>query len=250
MKDVNVNDRPLPGEAVAELTGSAFQGEYEPVTVSVLLQRDLGKLTLTATDLRGPGNDTLIGNRHRLCPVSLKRVTAEGSVYTIAPRMVIPQASAAGPEGSARTFWLTVKTPTDAPAGVYNGEVRIASESGGSLTLPLKFTVHKGTLDPVDVPAGPFSHTIDLPWFEDEAAAWNADMAMKSLRKLREYGFTTASGLPVVSYHGFKDGKPQFDFSVGDAQMKRFRDSRLHDAGRQLLRVQRPGHLLTATRRR
>jgi hypothetical protein len=225
MKDVNVNDRPLPGEIVAELTGSAFQGEYEPVTVSVLPQRDLGKLSLTVTDLRGPGTISSSAIDVGYVQYRIKRVTAEGSVYTIAPRLIIPQASAAGPEGVARTFWLTVKTPGDAPAGVYSGEVRIASERGGSLTLPLKFTVHKGTLDPVDVPAGSFSHTIDLPWFEDEAAAWNADMAMKSLKKLREYGFTTASGLPVVAYTGFKDGKPQLDFSVADAQMKRFREA-------------------------
>ncbi len=225
MKDVNVNDRPLPGETAAELTGSAFAGEYEPVTVSVLPLRDLGKLSLTTTDLRGPAAipSSAIGIGYVQYRVT--RVTGEGSVYTIAPRLVIPEASAAGPEGVARTFWLTVKTPADAPAGVYRGAVRIASERGGSLTLPLQFTVRKGTLDPVDVPAGPFSHTIDLPWFEDEAAAWNADMAMKSLKKLREYGFTTASGLPVVTYNGFKDGKPQLDFSEGDAQMKRFREA-------------------------
>ena len=160
--------------------------------------RDLGKLSLTVdrpARPRRPIPSSAIDIGYVQYRVT--RVTAEGSVYTIAPRLVIPQASAAVPEGVTRTFWLTVKTPADAPAGVYRGEVRLASEHGGSLTLPLQFTVRKGTLDPVDVPAGPFSHTIDLPWFEDEAAAWNADMAMKSLKKLREYGFTTASGLPV-----------------------------------------------------
>src|SRR5207248_2512205 len=96
------------------------------------------------------------------------------------------------------------------------------------LTLPLRFTVHKGMLDAVDIPAGPFSHTIDLPWFEDEAGEWNRGMAMKSLKKLREYGFTTASGLPVLAYHGFKDGRPQIDFTAGDAQMKMFKEAGFH----------------------
>ena len=54
MKDVHVNDRPLPGERVEELTGSAFAGEYEPVTVSVLPLQNLGKVTLTVSDLQGP----------------------------------------------------------------------------------------------------------------------------------------------------------------------------------------------------
>src|SRR5581483_2974425 len=53
--------------------------------------------------------------------------------------------------------------------------------------------------------------------------AWNRAMTDRCLAKLREYGFTTASGLPVVSYHGFKNGVPQFDFSRADAQMKLFR---------------------------
>ncbi len=226
MQDVNVNDRPLPGETVTQLNGSAFAGEYEPVTLSLLALHDLGKATLTATDLRGPGASIPSSSIDvGYVQYRVKRVTAEGSVYTIAPRLIIPEATAAAPEGVARTFWLTVKTPADAPAGVYHGEVRVAAEHGGALTLPLTFTVRKGTLDPVDVPAGPFSHTIDLPWFEDEAAGWNADMAMKSLKKLREYGFTTATGLPVVAYHGFKDGKPQLDFSAGDAQMKRFKEA-------------------------
>jgi hypothetical protein len=226
-KDVNVNDRPLPGERTDELTGSAFPGEYAALTVSLLPLHDLGSVSLAVTDLHGPGTAAIPAKavdvgyvQHRVT-----RVTAEGSVYTITPRLIIPRSTAAGPPGVTRTFWLTVKVPAETPAGLYRGEVRLQTEHGGRLTLPLRFVVHKGTLDAVDVPAGPWSHTIDLPWFEDEAAAWNDAMAVKSLRKLREYGFTTASGLPVVSYRGFKNGEPQLDFSAGDAQMKRFKEA-------------------------
>jgi len=97
------------------------------------------------------------------------------------------------------------------------------AQRGGTLSVPLDFTVRKGTLDAVDVPAGPWGYTIDLPWEGDEAAEWNRSMALKSLQKLREYGFTTATGLPVITYRGFKDGAADFDFSVGDAQMQMFR---------------------------
>ena len=48
--------------------------------------------------------------------------------------------------------------------------------------------VRKGTLDPVDIPAGPWGHTIDLPWYEEEAREWNREMAVASLKKIREYG--------------------------------------------------------------
>src|SRR5262249_27418543 len=55
MKDVHINDRPLAGEYVKQLTGSAFAGELEPVTVSLLPLRDLGQVSLAVTDLKGAG---------------------------------------------------------------------------------------------------------------------------------------------------------------------------------------------------
>ena len=74
-----------------------------------------------------------------------------------------------------------------------------------------EFRVRAGTLDPVDIPAGPFGYTIGIPWFGDdpEAARFNRQMATKSLQKLREYGFTACSGLPSIAYRGFNDGKPR-----------------------------------------
>jgi hypothetical protein len=226
MKDVRISDRPLADERVEQLAASAFAGEYEPVTLSLLPLRDLGRVSLEITDLKGPADSSIpsasieVGHvQHRL-----ERVTAEGSVYTIAPRILIPRGSTTVPEGVTRTFWLTVKVPAAAVPGVYRGTISVQAEKGGTFSLPLRFTVRKGTLDPVDVPVGPWGHTIDLPWYGKEAAAWNDAMASRSLKKLRDYGFTTATGLPVVKYLGFKDGVPRFDFSQADAQMKRFKE--------------------------
>jgi hypothetical protein len=222
MQDVYHNDRPQAGERVERLSAAGFAGEYEPITVSLVSLKDTGSAILTVSDLKSaqgasiPAEQIDVGYiQHRIT-----RVTGEGSVYTITPRLIIPRKRAPLPAGLTRTFWLTVKVPADARPGVYRGSVHVQSERGGEVSVPLEFTVRKGTLDAVDVPAGPFGHTIDLPWYAEEAAAWNRDMAVKSLRKLREYGFTTVSGLPVVSYQGFKDGVPQFDFTQGDAQMK------------------------------
>ncbi len=224
MSDVYYNDRPLPGERVERLTGSAFSGEYEPVTLSVLPLDELGEVTVSASDLLGPGSASIpsaaVGAGYVQYRVS--RVTMAGSVYTISPRLIVPSGSVAAPKNVTRRFWLTVKVPPDATPGVYHGAVLIRTRRGGRHSLPLEFTVHKGPLDPVDVPAGPWGHTINLPWEGEEAARWNGDMSVKSLKKLREYGFTTASGLPVINYRGFKDGKPDIDFSVGDAQMRTF----------------------------
>jgi hypothetical protein len=227
MEDVYDNDRPAAGERVERLSGAAFAGELEPVTLSVVPLRDLGTATLTVSDLRGPDRSTISASAVAVGHVQyrIKRVTAEGSVYTIAPRLIVPHGTVALPAQTTRTFWLTVKVPADAVPGLYKGEVRLHTDRCGETSVPLDFTVRNGKLDPVDVPVGPFSYTIDLPWYEDEAADWNRSMAARSLKKLREYGFTTATGLPVVAYRGWKAGAPQLDFTQGDEQMKLFREN-------------------------
>ena len=102
----------------------------------------------------------------------------EGTVYTISPRLIMPGGVADVPEGLTRRFWLTVRTPADARPGAYKGTVTIRPEKGGSAQVPLEFRVRAGTLDPVDIPAGPFGYTIGIPWYGDDprAARFNAQM--------------------------------------------------------------------------
>jgi hypothetical protein len=87
--------------------------------------------------------------------------------------------------------------------------------------IPLQFTVRKGSLDAVDIPAGPWGGPVGTPWFGDdpETGTFAAEMTEKSLSMLRAYGFTMFSGVPSVVYQGFKDGKPALDFSAADRQM-------------------------------
>ena len=228
MTDVYYNDTPLKGETGKPLAGAAFAGEYEPVTLSVLPLQDLGKVTVTAGDLAGPAG-TIPASAVDVGFVSyrISRVTMEGTVYTIRPRLIMPTNAVDMPKGVARRFWLTVRTPADAKPGVYKGTVTVKPEKGSATAVPVEFTVRTGTLDAVDVPAGPWSYTIGIPWpgGDPAATAYNAGMSRKSLRRLRDYGFTSFSGLPVLTYRGFKDGKPVIDFTRGDTQMKMAREA-------------------------
>jgi len=228
MTDVYYNDTPFKADLNTPLTGDAFAGEYEPLTLAVLPLRDLGKVAVTVSDLVGPGG-TIRADAVDVAYVSyrISRVTMEGSVYTITPRLLMPTNTVDMPKGIARRFWLTVRTPAGAGPGVYRGRVSIGPARGAASKVPVQFTVRRGTLDAVDVPAGPWGHTIRVPWYGSDpaAAAYNKAMALKSLRKLRAYGFTSFSGLPVLAYKGFKDGKPVIDFSAGDAQMNMARQA-------------------------
>ena len=224
MKEIFYNDRPFKEEIRKALKAEAFAGEYEPVTIAILPLQEMGQITAACGDLSEPGNGKIASSAIDIGYVSyrISRVTGEGSVYTISPRFIMPSNVVEMPRGIARRFWLTVKVPPDTPPGMYTGKVTIKPEHGAITEVPLEFTVHNGTLDPVDVPAGPWSYTIRSPWPEDEPAVseYNRQLSLKSLLKLREYGFTSLSGLPILTYNGFKDGKPLIDYSVGDAQMK------------------------------
>ncbi len=54
MQDVFYNDTPAERDRADLLRGEAFAGEYEPVTVGLAPLRDLGKVSVSASDLTGP----------------------------------------------------------------------------------------------------------------------------------------------------------------------------------------------------
>ncbi len=238
MEEVYYNDKPRTEELGKPARGFAFAGQSEPLTVSIVPMADLGNLTVSISDLTGPG--TIASKNIALGYVSyrLTRMSADGAVYTIAPRLVIPRNSIDAPHGITRRFWLTVNVPEDAKPGLYRGHITLTSAKGSSADLPVEFQVYLGMLDPADMPIGPFSHTINTPWdiSDPQAQAWNRTMEERSLRKLHDCGFTTFTGIPQVEYQGFKQGKPQFDFVEADRQMKLARHMRIYNAGRQLRR--------------
>jgi hypothetical protein len=223
MQDVFYNDRPRQDETGRPLTGFGMAGEFEPLTLALYPLQDLGRVRVAIGGLAGPGKIPAASVRVGFVSNRLSRVTMEGSVYTIEPRLVMPRDSVEVRRGVTRRFWLTICPPENTPAGVYRGQVTITPEHGQPAQVPVEYRVYQGTLDPVDIPVGPWGHEIGIPWYDDDPAtrAWNETMVQRSLARMREYGLTTFSGLPRIRYLGFRDGKPTFDFSDADRQMQR-----------------------------
>ncbi|MGE5610702.1 MAG: glycoside hydrolase domain-containing protein [Bacillota bacterium] len=221
MKTVYYNDTPMKEEVGKPLTGEAFAGEYEPIALGLVPLKDLGRVTVKASDLSGPAG-TIPASAIEVGYVSyrLSRVSMDGAVYTIAPRLIMPLDSVDMPKEITRRFWLTVKVPADAKPGLYKGSVAIEAEKGAAAIVPVEFRVRAGMLDPVDVPAGPWGCEIPVPWPGDEARGPRQELVIKSLHKMREYGFTTCSGFPTIRYKGFQKGQPVLDFTQADAEMK------------------------------
>lgn len=229
MDDVYYNDTPTAAEVGVPVRGEGFAGEHEPLTVAICPLKDLGPVTVAISDLKGPGKIPASAVSIGQVSYRLSRVAMDGTVYTIEPRIVLPlgESGIDVRKGVARRFWLTICPPDDTPPGVYRGTIRITPTTGAVADVPVEYRVYRGTLDEVDVPVGPWGHEINLPWLGEDPATqvWNQTMAKRSMARLRQYGFTTLSGLPQVTYLGMKDGKPQFDFSAGDRQMAAAREA-------------------------
>ena len=208
MQDVYYNDTPFKSELGKPLSADVFAGEYGPLNVAVVPLKDLGRVTVSPNDLKGDAG-TIPASAIEVGYVSyrINRVTMEGSVYSIGPRFVMPDSTVQMPKDIVRQFWLTVKTPADAKPGQYTGTLTLKSEKGGTAQVPVELRIRKGTLDEVDIPAGPWG--LNVPYMDDLA----------SLKKLREYGFTDFSSGAIVRYGGFKDGKPILDFTQADSLM-------------------------------
>ncbi|HEY0074792.1 MAG TPA: hypothetical protein VGB77_11865, partial [Abditibacteriaceae bacterium] len=220
MEDVPVNAIPRREEVNKPLEVFASHGEMEPVVFSVRALRDLGEAKVSVSSLISPV--ATIGPAAMQTGVvshRLNRVTMEGSVYTIAPRYVMPRDTAQLKKDATTTFWLTLRVPQGARAGLYKGQVKLTFAGGKEQSLPLNVRVFATPLDELDVPSGPWGSSIPLPWYEEDLGDYNRVMYRKSLAKLRDYGQTSFSGIPTLRITGWKDRKPEIDFSLADREM-------------------------------
>ena len=186
--------------------GEAFAGEYEPMTVALVPLDDLGRVDVSVSDLVGPAGTipaTAIDVGHVSYRIS--RVTAEGTVYTITPRLIMPGGTVDMPQGVIEAVLDDGPDTRGCQARCLQGDDDDPSRDGRNRRdIPIEFRVRSGTLDPVDIPAGPFGYTIGIPWYGDDPRPhdFNQQMVQKSLQKMRDYGFTACSGLPSIAYQG------------------------------------------------
>jgi len=230
MQDVPVNAVPRREEVTRELDLFASVGELEPVVFSVYPLRDLGEVQVVAGDLEGPAG-TIPASAVQLGVVShrLSRVTMEGTVCTIAPRLVMPRATAPLQTGVTTTFWLTLHVPREAKAGRYTGSVALTFPDGSRDSVRLGLRVFGTPLDELDVPAGPWGCSISLPWYGEDLGDYDDVMFRQGLAKMREYGCTSFSGIPHLRVRGWNNGRPDIDFTRADWEMAEARAAGFHD---------------------
>lgn len=221
MEDVPVNAVPRREEVTHRLSLFASVGQSEPVVFSITPLRDHGTVMLSAGDLVSASGARIAASAVRPGIVShrLTRVTSEGTVYTIAPRFILPRNKAILKQDVTTTFWLTLHVPNPVKAGLYKGKIRLAFADGKTDSVSVEARIFATPLDPLDVPAGPWGSSISLPWYAQDLGDYNRLVFRKCLAKMREYGCTTFSGIPTLRIRGWKDRKPDIDFTQADVEM-------------------------------
>ena len=229
MLDVGVNAVPRRDEVTTDLRTFASAGEMAPLVFSVYPLKNrgtarvsVGELTSTAGVLPASAIDVGVVS-HRIT-----RVTPEGTVYTIAPRFILPRDHADLKLGTTTTFWLTLHAPRTVHPGTYAGRISLTFDDGAVDHLDVSVRLFATPLDELDVPAGPWGCEIDLPWYGEDLGDYRKTMLRKCLDKLRSYGCTSFSGIPSLSIKSWKDGKPTFDFTRADDEMVAARAAGFH----------------------
>lgn len=221
MDDVPVNAVPRREEVGSVLRLSASAGELEPVVFSLHALRDRGEVKLSVGDLVSANEKIPAASiSPGLVSHRLTRVTAEGTVYTIAPRFVMPRDAATIRKGETTTFWLTLRVPKVVKAGLYKGRINLKFTDGKTDPVDIEARIFATPLDELDIAAGPWGSSLDVPWPGDDMSEWNRTMFRKSLDKMREYGCTTFSGIPTLRIKGWNNKVPDIDFTQADWQMQ------------------------------
>ena len=176
---------PSPAEVRRQLAASSFPGEREALVVGVHALRELGDVTLSASDLAGPDGAVIrtapAWDEHRYwtpglaektvslpdisvrdviyAPLSLWTRVQEKKLFTLFPQWLVPHRPDPIGAGQVRLFWLTVHVPPDAPAGVYAGTATVRVGGKPVAERPIRFDVQPFALDASLCSWGPVTAT-------------------------------------------------------------------------------------------
>jgi len=140
----------VPARAAIDrpLTAFAAQGEIEPATFGILASTDLGNVEVELSDLVGEKAAQRIAQQDvslgvvRCWPVRASDNGGKGT-YEVVPEMIEPPVGRACrvPAGQVKQWWLTVRVPSDAPAGRYRMSVTVRPEKASPSVLEWRLLV-------------------------------------------------------------------------------------------------------------
>ncbi len=146
MRFIYPETRPFPEEIARPVRTFATPGEYATLSFAIRSQQDLSCVQIDLSSLNNPQGEVIVPRNHidlrivRDLPI---RPSAE-KTYLLAPRYLESFDEfdvLMVPAQRTERFWLTIKVPEDAPAGIAQGSINISCRNGGQQTLTLAIRV-------------------------------------------------------------------------------------------------------------
>ncbi|MBL8994380.1 MAG: hypothetical protein JNM63_13640, partial [Spirochaetia bacterium] len=136
--------RPYGFERMENITAFATPGEFEPILVGVYPIKDIQNLRVSVSALSGPGGNIHTESfdiRHgRYSDMRYPLYTTKGTYRRVA-ELLEKGESFSFPARECQQWWITVKVPENAKAGVYRGFVLVSADGVKEIKIPYALCV-------------------------------------------------------------------------------------------------------------
>ncbi|HYE05779.1 MAG TPA: hypothetical protein VEL07_09715 [Planctomycetota bacterium] len=194
-----------PDAVLEKLSIAAALGETEPATFGLLPARELGKVSVSVSALRGPGGAAIPADRVQV-RVGRFRFSRHGGdqsgLYNVVECELRSFNRTAADElrcddGLARRFWVIVDVPADAKPGAYAATVSVQAEKGGKREVPLAVEVLPFALPPAGHAFSVYGCEVVPMAYYPEQAADRARQIEIMLRDLASHGMNYIGDAPI-----------------------------------------------------
>ncbi|MEJ5296877.1 MAG: glycoside hydrolase domain-containing protein [Armatimonadota bacterium] len=213
------------------VTLAAAKNEFEPFQIVLTPDRELKDVSVSVSELRGPGKIPPDAVSVRL--VATVPVTLPSSVDVLPgdyPDPLIPLNDPVTlPAGRSTAFWFTVRVPSGAPAGEYSGEVTITPAGLAPVKVPVSLRVWD-----FELPRLPYLRTAYGTWHGLKALCrWHGiDMEdVGPVRQMEELLNRTFHEHRIAPFNAFQthdvqvsvtEGRVRLDFSRFDEGAEKY----------------------------
>ena len=208
--------RPKKSEIINHLAIQVTRNEFEPITFSFYPLRNLGKVKISITDLKGD-RGSISKDKIRVAYVEMVQETIglpEGKFLNL-PTLIKSGDQVNIEAGKCQRFWLTVRIDDDVSPGAYKGKISIVPQNGPKTLIPLELTVVPISLE--DVPGIDYFMVMTYE-FTELTMPWNIEekekiykSACNILRDYKEHGMTTLCLHSPFVLITKEDGRPNLE---------------------------------------
>jgi len=208
---------PVEEERINSVKLTMGQNDFEPLTFSIYPLRDLGNVTITTSELVGPGDQTIPSQDIQVHVVKpMKKRSGSSGEYKLVPRLLYRANNSHIPIDFTTRFWLTLFADNTTLPGTYSGSIRVESEKEDPSTIPITVEVLPIKLEPV--PGIEYNMCMSYEFFELESKDWTVQEKEKIYRDgvniFKDYKNHGMSNVAVASPFYFqwnRDGTPKME---------------------------------------